>query len=117
MPLKKASLYDDASVPLFGEDDTKTRAADLLFGIVTLVTVAVTIGLSFSQGGSIDKLKIFFGVVIILLSFPQIVLVKWFRDGDLHPKFRYLIGYMMCSIVLLCVCATVYFYRYRNECP
>ncbi len=31
-------------------------------------------------------------------------------QGDLEPKFRNLIYYMLCSIVLLCICANLYFH-------
>lgn len=41
------------------------------------------------------------------LSFFQIY---WYRQGDLEPKFRNLIYYMLCSIVLLCICANLYFH-------
>lgn len=70
----------------------------------------ITLALAFSRG-EIEKLHIFFGVAILMISAPQFVLVYWFRNGDLHPKFRYLIGYMMVSIILLCVIGIVYFYH------
>lgn len=41
------------------------------------------------------------------VSFCQIV---WYRQGELEPKFRNLIYYMLCSIVLLCICANLYFH-------
>ncbi len=36
--------------------------------------------------------------------------IYWYRQGDLEPKFRNLIYYMLCSIVLLCICANLYFH-------
>ena len=33
--------YNDATVPLFGEDSRKAQVADLAFGAVTIVTVGV----------------------------------------------------------------------------
>eukprot|EP01147_Barroeca_monosierra_P006002 gene6002-gene6891 len=37
--------------------------------------------------------------------------VYWYREGDLPPKLRYLIIYIMCSIVVLCICSIVYLER------
>lgn len=36
--------------------------------------------------------------------------IYWYRQGDLEPKFRNLIYYMLGSIVLLCICANLYFH-------
>jgi hypothetical protein len=44
--------------------------------------------------------------------------VFWFRKGDLDPKFRLLIGYMMISIIVLCICAIVFFRKNpHGYCP
>ena len=108
-PVSVNTRNNDVSIPLFGEDAPKTRAFDLGFGIITIICVLITIGLSFGNNRGEIKLKAFFGVVIGLVTLPQLVLVKWFRDGDLHPKFRVLISYMMLTIVLLCVAGNIYF--------
>ena len=84
---------------------------------MTVLVVAVTLGLSFSRG-EVETIHIFFGVTIIFLSLPELVLVRWFRQGNLDPKFRYLIGYQMVTIILICVCAIVYFYqKEKGVCP
>ena len=36
--------------------------------------------------------------------------IWWYRQGDLDPKFRTLIFVNALSIVLLCVCANLYFH-------
>ena len=36
--------------------------------------------------------------------------IWWYRQGDLDPKFRVLIFFNAFSIVLLCVCANLYFH-------
>ncbi|EDO43897.1 predicted protein [Nematostella vectensis] len=50
-------------------------------------------------------LNYFIGVATSLL-----VLIFWYRRGDLDPKFRQLIYYNCFTLVLLCVCANVFFY-------
>ncbi|XP_067861133.1 transmembrane protein 243b isoform X2 [Heptranchias perlo] len=55
-------------------------------------------------------LNVFF-VVCILLSCASIgVLIYWYRQGDLEPKFRNLIYYNLFSILMLCICANLYFH-------
>ncbi|KAK3549156.1 hypothetical protein QTP70_033355 [Hemibagrus guttatus] len=39
-----------------------------------------------------------------------LVIIFWYRQGDLEPKFRHLIYYTLASIVLLCLCANLYFH-------
>uniref|UniRef100_A0A3B3ZM92 Uncharacterized protein n=1 Tax=Periophthalmus magnuspinnatus TaxID=409849 RepID=A0A3B3ZM92_9GOBI len=55
-------------------------------------------------------LNIFFAVCILLTCGSTIVLIFWYRQGDLEPKFRKLIYYMLASTVLLCLCANLYFH-------
>ncbi|GAB0175583.1 transmembrane protein 243 [Grus japonensis] len=37
--------------------------------------------------------------------------IYWYRQGDLEPKFRNLIYYILFSIVMLCICANLYFHE------
>ncbi|TWW64817.1 Transmembrane protein 243 [Takifugu flavidus] len=60
-----------------------------------------------------QPLNIFFAVCILLACGSTIVLIFWYRQGDLEPKFRNLIYYMLVSIVLLCLCANLYFHDVR----
>jgi hypothetical protein len=75
-----------------------------------LTHVQVTIVLSFTRG-SVEIINVFFGINIILISIPQIILVYWFRKGHLTAKFRYLIVYMMFTIIAFCACSLAYLYK------
>nr|XP_048289535.1 transmembrane protein 243 isoform X2 [Myodes glareolus] len=55
-------------------------------------------------------LNIFFAVCISLSSITACILIYWYRQGDLEPKFRNLIYYILFSIVMLCICANLYFH-------
>ncbi|KAJ3612661.1 hypothetical protein NHX12_020926 [Muraenolepis orangiensis] len=55
-------------------------------------------------------LNIFFAVCILLICGFTLLLIFWYRQGDLEPKFRKLIYGMLASIVLLCLCANLYFH-------
>ena len=48
--------------------------------------------------------------------FPlSLVQVWWYREGDLPPKFRYLIAYITASIVIMCICSIVYFRQIHGK--
>ncbi|KAF3819091.1 hypothetical protein GH733_013241 [Mirounga leonina] len=55
-------------------------------------------------------LNIFFAVCISLSSITACILIYWYRQGDLEPKFRNLIYYILFSIIMLCICANLYFH-------
>ncbi|RLW02015.1 hypothetical protein DV515_00007562 [Chloebia gouldiae] len=40
-----------------------------------------------------------------------LLVIYWYRQGDLEPKFRNLIYYILFSIVMLCICANLYFHE------
>ena len=52
----------------------------------------------------------FFAVCISLSSITACMLFYWYRQGDLEPKFRNLIYYILFSIIMLCICANLYFH-------
>ncbi|XP_047683836.1 transmembrane protein 243 isoform X2 [Prionailurus viverrinus] len=55
-------------------------------------------------------LNIFFAVCISLSSITACILIYWYRQGDLEPKFRNLIYYILFSLIMLCICANLYFH-------
>ncbi|XP_004083290.1 transmembrane protein 243 [Oryzias latipes] len=97
--------------PLFGETSARDRIINLAVGGVTFVVVLVTVIGSFVFPTPPPRpLNVFFAVCILLACGSTIVLIYWYRQGDLEPKFRNLIYYMLGSIVLLCLCANLYFF-------
>ncbi|XP_058534279.1 transmembrane protein 243 isoform X2 [Ochotona princeps] len=80
--------------PLFGETSAK----------VTLISAFV-----FPQLPP-KPLNIFFAVCISLSCITACILIYWYRQGDLEPKFRNLIYYILFSIIMLCICANLYFH-------
>ncbi|KAG9489946.1 hypothetical protein GDO78_005714 [Eleutherodactylus coqui] len=54
--------------------------------------------------------NVFFAVCIFLCSMTGLILIFWYRQGDLEPKFRNLIYYILFSVVMLCICANLYFH-------
>uniref|UniRef100_A0A1A7Y912 Transmembrane protein 243, mitochondrial a n=1 Tax=Iconisemion striatum TaxID=60296 RepID=A0A1A7Y912_9TELE len=96
--------------PLFGETSARDRIINVAVGGVTFVVVLVTVIGSFVFSLPPRPLNIFFAVCILLACGSTVVLIFWYRQGDLEPKFRNLIYYMLVTIVLLCLCANLYFF-------
>ncbi|KAJ1062284.1 hypothetical protein K5549_012765 [Capra hircus] len=85
--------------PLFGETSAKDRIINLVVGSLTSLLILVTL--------------------IGAFVFPQLppkpsitacMLIYWYRQGDLEPRFRNLIYYILFSIIMLCICANLYFH-------
>uniref|UniRef100_A0A8C4RRF9 Transmembrane protein 243 n=1 Tax=Erpetoichthys calabaricus TaxID=27687 RepID=A0A8C4RRF9_ERPCA len=55
--------------------------------------------------------NIFFAICIIMICISVIILIFWYRQGNLEPKFRILIYYILISIINLCVCANLYIHE------
>uniref|UniRef100_A0A3B3YUS7 Transmembrane protein 243, mitochondrial a n=1 Tax=Poecilia mexicana TaxID=48701 RepID=A0A3B3YUS7_9TELE len=90
------------------------RIINMVVGGFTSVVVLVTVIGSFVFPSLPPRpLNIFFAVCILLACGSTIVLIFWYRQGDLEPKFRNLIYYMLATIVLLCLCANLYFFDVR----
>ncbi|XP_029901902.1 transmembrane protein 243b [Myripristis murdjan] len=97
--------------PLFGETSARDRIINFAVGGIASLVVLVTVISSFVFPSlSPRPLNVFFAVCILLTCGSTLVLIFWYRQGDLEPKFRNLIYYMLVSIVLLCICANLYFH-------
>ncbi|XP_029604174.1 transmembrane protein 243-like [Salmo trutta] len=96
---------------LFGETSARDRAINLAIGGLTSLLVVVTVISSFVFPSLPPwPLNIFLAFCILLTCGSAMVLIVWYRQGDLDPKFRKLIYYMLASIILLCLCANLYFH-------
>nr|XP_046192705.1 transmembrane protein 243-like [Oncorhynchus gorbuscha] len=83
---------------LFGETSARDRAINLVVGGLTTLLVVVTV------------ISSFLGVASPGHSTSSWLSIVWYRQGDLDPKFRKLIYYMLASIMLLCLCANLYYH-------
>ncbi|XP_028668338.1 transmembrane protein 243-like [Erpetoichthys calabaricus] len=98
--------------PLFGEMSPKERIVNWIFAGVTLLMVIVTVisAMVFPQIPP-RPVNIFFAICIIMICISVIILIFWYRQGNLEPKFRILIYYILISIINLCVCANLYIHE------
>ncbi|XP_049497351.1 transmembrane protein 243 isoform X1 [Panthera uncia] len=87
------------------------RIINLVVGSLTSLLILVTLISAFVFPQLPPKpLNIFFAVCISLSSITACILIYWYRQGDLEPKFRNLIYYILFSIIMLCICANLYFH-------
>ncbi|XP_031235866.1 transmembrane protein 243 isoform X1 [Mastomys coucha] len=87
------------------------RIINLVVGSLTTLLILVTLISAFVFPQLPPKpLNIFFAVCISLSSITACILIYWYRQGDLEPKFRNLIYYILFSIIMLCICANLYFH-------
>ncbi|XP_077983545.1 transmembrane protein 243-like [Glandiceps talaboti] len=97
--------------PLFGEQRPKDRLINLAVGVVCAVLVTVTLVSAFVfPHWPPDGKNVYFGVCIALICASNLIMIYWYRQGDVDPKFRTLIFYNAFTIILLCVCANLYFH-------
>lgn len=108
MPLR--SPYDDpVDRPLFGDRRPVDRVLNLVVGVFTGLVVLITLISAFAfPHWPPNGVNIFFAIVIALICGSHIVLIYWYRQGDLEPKFRNMIFYNAFVIILLCVCGNLY---------
>ncbi|XP_043120796.1 transmembrane protein 243 [Puntigrus tetrazona] len=100
-----------AESTLFGETLTRHTAANLAIGGLTSLFVLVTVISSFVfPTPPPTALNIFFVVCIIMICSSVLVLIFWYRQGDLDTKFLGLIYYSIVLVILLCLCANLYFH-------
>uniref|UniRef100_A0AC11B8N5 Uncharacterized protein n=1 Tax=Ovis aries TaxID=9940 RepID=A0AC11B8N5_SHEEP len=93
------------------ERRTEDRIINLVVGSLTSLLILVTLISAFVFPQLPPKpLNIFFAVCISLSSITACILIYWYRQGDLEPKFRNLIYYILFSIIMLCICANLYFH-------
>ncbi|XP_066579763.1 transmembrane protein 243 [Amia ocellicauda] len=97
--------------PLFGETSARDRIINLIVGGLTSLLVIVTIISSFVFPNVPPKpVNVFLAICIVMICASVIILIFWYRQGDLEPKFRNLIYFILFSIVMLCICANLYFH-------
>ncbi|XP_025058091.1 transmembrane protein 243 [Alligator sinensis] len=99
--------------PLFGETSARDRIINLAVGRASLCSsLQLTLISAFVFPQLPPKpVNIFFAFCISLCCISAGILIYWYRQGDLEPKFRNLIYYILFSIIMLCICANLYFHE------
>lgn len=104
---------DSPDVPLFGaeEHNSTARVINIVVGFITVFIVIVTMISAFIfDNNSSRGLNITLTFVIAMICASHVLLIFWYRQGDIDPKFKRLIYYNALCIILLCLCANIYFH-------
>ncbi|XP_025107821.1 transmembrane protein 243-like [Pomacea canaliculata] len=108
------SAYEDpADRPLFGDSRRPTdRVLNLIVGVFTSLIVVITLISAFIfPSWPPNGINVFFAIIIVLICCSHSLLIYWYRQGDLEPKFRNMIFYNAFTIILLCVCGNLYIHE------
>lgn len=97
--------------PLFDESNVRERRIHVLIAIFTVILVLITLILAFFYSVHPPCGRhIYFALCILCLCFTHVILIHWYREGNvLDPKFRKLIYANTVIIVLFCISAISYF--------
>ncbi|KAJ1983356.1 hypothetical protein H4R33_004778 [Dimargaris cristalligena] len=96
--------------PLFGGTSRRDKAIELIIGGVGLFFICLTVLFSLIHGFGKSIIHLFFGLGIVALTLCELQLVRWYRMGDLEPKFKYMIASLGVSLLYISIIANVYFW-------
>eukprot|EP00163_Fabomonas_tropica_P016012 TRINITY_DN2890_c0_g1_i1.p1 TRINITY_DN2890_c0_g1~~TRINITY_DN2890_c0_g1_i1.p1 ORF type:complete len:110 (+),score=18.96 TRINITY_DN2890_c0_g1_i1:668-997(+) len=54
-------------------------------------------------------------IALVTLFVIMVVMILWYRKGDLDPRFRYLIGAVGVALLILCITAQMYVWPKQFE--
>ena len=107
--------YGGMDRPLFGESSPKDKYVNYALMLVAIVTVTAALICSFVHPFPPKGLHVFFAIVIIMNCVSNIFLIRWYREGDLDPKFRTMIIYNTVVVLLLCIVAFIIIFRKEGK--
>jgi len=102
--------------PLFGERTQKAQV--LVYVVGGIVSIFVLYSLIVAIIFGIQEKEHFVIAVAMLLSYVVlIILFKWYRAGDLEPKFKYLIALVVVSVLVTAIAVNVYVWKKPPPVP
>ncbi|KAI8994387.1 hypothetical protein BC832DRAFT_592360 [Gaertneriomyces semiglobifer] len=105
---------DVAEEPLFLQPNPRDRMIEKGIQAAVLGFVVITFIFSLVTGFSTSFNNLFLGVCLAAFTFTTVQLIRWYRLGDLDPKFKLLILISLASLILLCIVSNVYFWSDRG---
>ncbi|XP_058960418.2 transmembrane protein 243-like [Pocillopora verrucosa] len=104
-------MYNGLDKPLFGEARPRDRYFNYVVGAVTVILVCETLISSLALHFPPKAINVFLASIISMICISELILIYWYRQGDVDPKFRKLIYFNSFTTILLCICANVYYYN------
>lgn len=99
-------------MPLFNDSSPRERYLHYVMSGLTAAVVFVTLALAYFYQMPPDARHIYFSFCLIMMCLMHCILVHWYRQGDVDPKFRTYIYGNTAVIVLFCVSGISYFTRH-----
>jgi len=102
--------------PLFGEKKQNTKialyviAALLTLFVLFTVIVAIIFGIK-------DYEHLILAIALIFIYVILAILTKWYWDGDLDPKFKYLLIFILATVLITAIALNAYAWKKPPEPP
>jgi len=107
--------------PLFGEERPIDKFIQFALVGTTALFILLTFIFSIVNGVQDNPINIIYGVALLFVGVLVFILWRWYRVGDLDPKFKYLIGLSVLTVILFCIVGNIYFWKKSldvyEECP
>jgi len=97
------------SQPLFGERKTGNETFFWIVSVLLTLFVLVTVACAIAIGVTKQLIGNYIMAAAILFYYSiLVILTRWYRTGDLDPKFKWILILFVISTVILCIAATIY---------
>ncbi|KAL1917815.1 uncharacterized protein VTP21DRAFT_3649 [Calcarisporiella thermophila] len=101
---------------LFEGFSRQDHLIEQLVSIVVIGFVAITAFLTILHGLVSSFIFLVFGMCIVGFAVLLITLLRWYRSGDLEPKFRwYILAHAILLTLLSCVANVYIYYPYSGS--
>jgi len=101
--------YNEMDQPLFGETNRKIKYVNVVLAVITSLTVLAVVISVFVHLVVSNLLLV---IVILLNGISNILLIYWYQEGNLTPKYRTLIYFNTVVILLFCIVALIIIFNH-----
>jgi drug/metabolite transporter (DMT)-like permease len=109
---------DREFLSLLGEERPIHRLINLVIATLVGIFVLATVIAAFFVPSFLHSfLHIYLAFCILLLFGAEVLIVHWYRSGELNERFRYLIYYLAVVICLICIGAILFFAKTSSNDP
>jgi len=98
--------------PLFGEEERKWKFLSWAGIVFVIGGVGFSILILIIQGARNGVVQHYFATGIVAIVFAShVLLYRWYQQGDLDPKFKWLLILSIVSTLYVCLVANIYAWR------
>jgi len=104
--------YNEMDQPLFGESNRKIKYVNIALGVITSLTLLAVLISVFVH---VVVQYVVLVVVIVMNGVSNILLIYWYQEGNLTPKYRSMIYYNTVVTQLFCIVTLVIIFTHPNH--